>query len=391
MGEKMPAYAEFPQSEFAERWERARAAMRAGGFDALLVTSEANHRYLSGHVTQSWLNKFRPVYMIVPLVGDPVIVALNSEVSVVRDTSFIRDIRSFVPSPDLGVKELADAIGERGLGVGVIGCEFGTGQRLGMSLTGLHALERLLPGARFVDAGDLFWRLRLVKSPAEVWYLRRAGEINGRAVAKVLPTVREGWSEREVYQELATAVMAFGADRPGYIPVNADTHAPDSLTGGPTDRRLEAGHMVYVDTGCVHRGYWSDTARVFAVGRATDDQRRMYSIVFSALHRSLGVIRPGVQVSDIMRAALAEFEENGVPRHMGLLGRIGHGMGLDLFEPPPITIAADESVQAGMILCVEPNFATPEGAFILEENVLVTPEGTELLSWPAPPELPVVT
>ena len=387
----MPDYPEFEQSEFENRWERARRGMAERGLDALLVTSEGNYRYLSGHPTQVWFNKFRPNFMVLPRTGEPAIVAVASETSTARNSSFIKDIRSFVAFVEPGVPELAEVVKERGAAEGAIGCEFGTGQRMGMPLSDLQALERRLPKARFVDAGDLFWGLRLLKSPAEITYIRRAVEINNQAVAKGLLAVKEGWTERELYRELATNVLALGADRPGYIPVNADARGPESLTGGPTDRRLQAGRMVYIDTGCTYRGYWADVARVFAVTRATDHQRKMYGVVHRAVERSLRAIRPGAPVADIMRAALAEFEAANVLRYTGRLGRIGHGAGLDLTEPPSIKLDDPAVIQPGMVLYVEPNFVTEEGHFILEEDVVVTRDGAEVLSARAPADLPIAS
>lgn len=386
----MPEYPEFSRAEFENRWERARAAMSAAHIDALLITSEANYRYLSGHPSQVWLNRFRPTFMVLPVNGDPALVTVASETSVARTSSFIQDVRPFVAFTEPGVKELAGVFAERGLAGGTIGCELGVGQRLGMPVSDLQALERQLPGARFVDAGSLLWQLRLVKSPVEVAYLRRANEINGHAVSRVLQTARAGWTERDVYRELATTVMSLGAERPGYIPVNADPRAPDSLTGGPTDRPLREGKMVYIDTGCTYRGYWADVARVFAVGRASDHQFRMYRIVHQALQRSLEAVRPGKPVADIMRAALRELEAGGVLKYTGRLGRIGHGTGLDLTEPPSINLEDPAVMEVGMALNVEPNFVTEEGNFILEEDIIVTADGPEVLSMRAAPELPVV-
>jgi Xaa-Pro dipeptidase len=386
----VPDYPEFLHEEFENRWERARAAMAAEHVDALLITSEANYRYLSGHPSQVWLNRFRPTFMVLPRDGEPALVTVASETSVARMSSFIRDIRSFVAFVEPGVKELAGVFAERGLARGTVGCELGVGQRLGMPVSDLQALERQVPGARFVDAGALLWRLRLIKSPAEIAYLRRANEINGQAVARILETAKAGWTERDVYRELATTVMSLGAERPGYIPVNADPHAPDSLTGGPTDRPLRTGKMVYIDTGCTYRGYWADVARVFAVGRASDHQHRMYRIAHRALQRSLEAVRPGAPVADIMRAALAELEAGGVLKYTGRLGRIGHGTGLDLTEPPSINLEDPTVMEVGMALNVEPNFVTEEGNFILEEDIVVTADGPALLSRPAAPELPVV-
>ena len=385
-----PAYAEFSRREFEQRWDRARSEMDRAGLDALLSSSEPNYRYLSGHVTQAWLNKARPLFMVLTRAGDPVLIVGGSETSVARNTSHITDIRFFRTFAEPGVLELADLLRERCGTAGTVGCELGTAQRLGMPPADFRALEGRLPGFRFVDAADIFWRLRLVKSAAELAYIRRAIGITNDAVAKTLARVRSGWTERQVFQDLASGVMLLGADRPGYTPVNADAHGPDSLTGGPTERPLETGRMVYMGAGCVYRGYWADQVRVFAVGPASDHRRRLYRIIQRALDQSLKAIRVGAPVAEIMRATLAEFEKAGIGEYTGRLGRIGHGTGLDLSEPPSINLEDPTILQAGMVLYVEPNFATEDGNFLVEEMVLVTPEGPEMLSVRAAAELPTV-
>src|SRR5947209_3212213 len=153
----MPDYAEFGRSEFEDRWARARKGMGEQDLEAVFVTTEANYRYLSGHATQAWMNRARPLFCVLPRDGDAVIVAGASESSVARNTSWVTDIRAFTALSQPGVAELVQAIRDRGLASGRIGCEFGTAQRLGMPLADFRALEQLLPAARFVDAGDLLW------------------------------------------------------------------------------------------------------------------------------------------------------------------------------------------------------------------------------------------
>ena len=386
----MPAFPEFDRAEFEGRWERARQGMRARGLDALLLTTEANYRYLTGHATQAWMNRARPLFGLLPREGEPLLLAGASESSVARTTSWIMDIRAFTALVEPGVAELAQAVRDRGLATGRIGCEFGLAQRLGMPLDDFRTLQQRLPGAQFVDGGELLWTLRRVKSAAELAYLRRAAAITSDAVTATLAAIRPGWSERDVYQHLATGVMRLGADRPGYAPVNADSRGPDSLTGGPTARTLEAERMVYMGAGCAWHGYWSDQVRVFAVGRATDHQRQMYRVMHEAFERCFAMMRPGVSVRDVMRTSLAVLESGGAGPYAGRLGRIGHGTGLDLSEPPSINLEDPTVLEAGMVLYLEPNFVTAEGNFLVEDTVLVTRDGCELLSARAPTELPVI-
>jgi Xaa-Pro aminopeptidase len=364
--------------------------MHARGLDALLVTTEANYRYLSGHATLAFMNRARPLFCLLPRIGAPLVLAGASESSVARNTSWVADVRAFTALVEPGVAELAQAVRDRGLATGRIGCELGLAQRLGMPPNDFRALQERLPGAAFIDGGDLLWALRRVKSAAEVTYLRRAATITSEAVTATLAAVRPGWTERDVYQHAATGVMRLGADRPGYGPVNADARAPDSMTGGPTARRLEPGRMVYMGAGCAYHAYWSDQVRVFAVGRATDHQRRMYAVMHEAFDRCFAMLRPGVPLSDVARMSLAVLEAGGAGPYAGRLGRIGHGTGLDLSEPPSINLDDPSPLEAGMVLYLEPNFVTPEGNFLAEDTVLVTKDGAELLSSRAPAELPVI-
>jgi Xaa-Pro aminopeptidase len=288
------------------------------------------------------------------------------------------------------VDELATAIIERDLASAVIGCELGVGQRLGMPYSDFEALRQRLRDVRCVDATDLLWSLRRIKSDAEIGYLRQAARITGQAVSELMQNAREGWTERQVYRHIASRVMSLGADRPGYIPVNADSHAPDSLTGGPTERTLLAGRTVYLGAGCVFRGYWSDLVRCLAVGRASDHQRRMYAAIGRAMDQCLAIMRPGIAVADVMRASLAAFEAAGLQDRVNRGGRIGLGTGLDLSEPPSISLDDSSTLEAGMVLYIEPNCQTEEGNFMVEETVLVTDEGIQMLSTRAPRDIPVV-
>jgi Xaa-Pro dipeptidase len=389
-GADRPPAGDFTAGEIEGRWERARALMAEARIDALMLTSEPNYRYLSGHATQAFAIKARPLLMLLPIRGRPALVVAGSEAHGARRDSPVEDVFAFSGLVEPGLAELEAAIHARGLERSVIGCELGAGHRLGLSVNDFWRLQRRLPDARFVNAGQLLWRLRAVKSPAEIAWLRRAAAITDSAVAATLAEIREGWSERDVHRAVATKVMAAGADRPGYIPVNADSGAPDSTTGGPTDRLMQPDRTVYLGAGCVLRGYWSDLVRCFAIGEASDHKRQVYRAVSRARRRCFEVLRPGVTSEAVMRASLAVLEDEGLLAHVNTKGRIGHGTGLDLGEPPSLQLGETTPLEAGMVLYVEPSCLTAEGNFMVEEMVLLGPDGPELLSTPAPDELPVI-
>jgi Xaa-Pro aminopeptidase len=355
-----------------------------------LATTESNYRWLGGHSSQAWQIKSRPIIAVLPQKGDPFLVVPGSERSGAGLTSWIRDVRTFGSLHEPGIAELIDGLRARGITRGAIGCELGAGHRFGLTLRDFQILRERLADICFNDAGDIFWNLRRRKSPAEIAYLSRSATATSAAAAATLEATRAGWSERQIYQTLARNLMDRGAERLGYMPVNADTHAPDSTTGGPTDRRTAPGKMVYMGAGCLIRGYWSDAVRCFTVDRASSSQQTAYRVIREASRRCTRLMRPGASIADICKVSLATFEEAGLLANVNARGRIGHGTGLDLSEPPSISLDEPGVLEPGMVLYFEPNCQTAEGNFMVEETYLITEDGCEKLGAEAPEELPVL-
>jgi Xaa-Pro aminopeptidase len=379
---------EFSRAEYEERWRRARDLMRAQGLDALLVTSEANYRYLSGHHSGFWLSKARPMMMLLPREAEPVLLLTTNQVPLAELTSPVPAIRAWDGFMAEGIPVLVEALRDLGLLRGRIGAELGFKQRLGMPVSELDRLRQLVPAAVFVDAADVLWRLRRVKSPAEVARLREAARITGDAYQAMFDTVRPGTTEREAHRTFLVELFRGGAERPGYIPITSGAGNYHRRTGGPTDRALEPGDLLWLDGGCSYEGYWADFSRMVAVGRATAEQAATYRAIREITHECLGEVRPGAPLAAIARRAEAAFERHGFP--WGATARIGHGIGLDLTEPPSVRGDVEDPLEPGMVLTIEPTVVPAHGIYQLEEIYVVTPTGTELLTRPSPPELRVV-
>jgi Xaa-Pro aminopeptidase len=171
-------------------------------------------------------------------------------------------------------------------------------------------------------------------------------------------------------------------------------HGYEQINMGPTDRRLEAGDLLVIDVGATWRGYFCDFDRNFALGRATDEARAAYARVFEATEAGLAVVRPGRTAAEVWRAMASVADPAG--RRDTPVGRMGHGLGLDLTEPP--SLAPDDAtvLEAGMVITLEPSLTLPglggmaRRLMVHEEDVVVTPTGCELLTRRAAAELPVV-
>jgi Xaa-Pro dipeptidase len=381
-------FPEFDRAEFEQRWERARSLMAEVGLDALFIANEQNFRYLSGLVTHFWVSKSRPLFFILPTRRDPVLVVTPNQVSTAEATSWVQDVRSWEGFAAEGIDLVATTLRELGLAGGQIGAELGHEQRINLPFAEFVRLQGLLPEARFVDAADLLWKLRLTKSPAEIEYLRRSNEITSTAYSETFATLREGMTEREIYAAWVMSAFRQGAERPGYLPMTSGEGNYHRRAALPNDRALRRGDLFWMDGGCIYRGYWTDVARMAAIGSATDRQKQHYTIVRSAMHKAIQATRPGVTMAELVGVARKEMEDHDVK--LTALSRIGHGIGLDITEPPSIVASDPTVVRPGMALTMEPTSMTEFGFFQLEENYVVTEDGPVILTESAPEELPVV-
>jgi Xaa-Pro aminopeptidase len=346
--------------------------------DALLVTSEANCIYFTGHETPGWVIKSRPHIFLLPLERDPVLLtALAAEAE--KHTP-IPDVRSYASSGfEPAAREmLADVLREAKLTRGRIGCEFGHEQRIGLSYADWRRLETDFQDAEWVDAGDLFWDLRMRKSPAELEYMRRAGQANAVAFRVLLPLVKLGMAERELHRLLAAALVDAGSERPGYVAMHSGPGNYNRVSSWPTNRVLQPGDLLFIDSGARCHGYWSDYGRTVAIGTSTPQQVHDYNLAYRSMQAALELVRPGIAVSKLWSATSAVLAAEGVSSQSS--ARVGHGLGLDLTEPPSILATESLLLEPGMVIAIEPRIDAEHGHFQTEENLVVTERGYELLS-----------
>jgi Xaa-Pro aminopeptidase len=165
------------------------------------------------------------------------------------------------------------------------------------------------------------------------------------------------------------------------------------LPSKPPERRaIHSGDMLWIDAGCTVTGYWSDYSRAGVVGGPTPQQQAAHEAICGITRQAVEMVRPGVKCSDIGRFCNEQVARLPFPITSdisGLAARAGHGIGLALTELPHVADYDDTVLGPGMIITIEPGVATEYGTFHVEENVLVTPAGREVLS-AAPRELAIL-
>ncbi len=393
----MPAegLVDFTPEEYRRRLDGLRQRMARGRFDAVLLTTEANHRYFTGHASHRWMHKYTAIFALLPLEGDPVLIVPPLEAGMCEEDSWIENIRIYPPARiRAGIDAITEATRALGLKRATIGMELGGVLWMRMPFEDFGLLQQNLPDVDFVDASSALWELRARKSPAEMEYIRRAVAITDGAFEAFLDQIRTGMTENEAHRLLAVEHLTRGAESPGSITLSAHTpgevRSCDRGLRRHTDRVLIEGELIAHDAGGVYHGYWSDYCRTFALGHAAPHHADAYRVVYACMQAAIEVIRPGVPIADLVRASNEVMAASGHAEHAARVSSIGHAMGLDIIEPPFIALEDETLLAEGMVLTVEPSLYAHDAYIMLEEDVLVTDTGYEVLSKPASPELPVL-
>lgn len=370
----------FTVSEFQSRVSRAQQAMREHQLDGLLVSSMDNIRYFTGIDSTFWESYARPWFVLVRAEGDPI--AIIPEIGrSIMETLWVKEIRSW-PSPrpeDDGTSLVIQAVSELPRRFGRVGAELGMELRVGMSVSQVLDIMKGLQGVELVDGSKAIWQLRMIKSEAEVARIRTAIDIAGGVYDMVPDFVRIGDTEKHIQREFRARLNSSGASSIPVVICRSDSGGPFEITGGPSDRKIADGDLLFIDTGTTFDGYYCDYDRNYQVGDATDALLQAHEKVWQANEIGLKSVRAGVSAASVFQA-MAKVLSSG-EEDLNSNGRMGHGLGLRVTEPPSVKVEDQTVLQAGMVLCIEPGLEYEPGKIVLhEETVLVTEDGMELLT-----------
>lgn len=379
----------FPADEYRHRIRALQDQMASADLDALLLTTPADVFYTTGFLTRFWESPARPWFVVVPAAGDPVAVipAIGAEL---MGRCWIKDIRSWnAPDPvDDGVSLLADTLNALVPASGRIGIPMGLESHLRMPIADFLRLQELIAPRKITDGTAAIYRVREIKSEAEIGKIRASCAIADAAFARVPEFVRLGMKLSQVFREFQVALLQEGADWVSYVAGGAGQGGYGDVISPADDRPLQTGDVLMLDTGAVREGYFCDFDRNFAIGRATEDVRRAHASLYAATEAALASLRPGMLACDLHRILSEALKRQGaVPGG----GRLGHGLGLTLTEWPSLTPLDRTELREGMVLTLEPGVEIAPGRILVhEENIVLRADGPELLSRRAPADLPEI-
>ena len=380
----------FLNEEYEIRLERAQELLYKNKLDALLITIPSNLRYFTGIDTNFWESPTRSWFLVVPLFGNPIAIIPEIGEKLFKKT-FINDIHTW-PSPNLKgddispLKSLLETLPSR---FGAIGAELGKEMSIRMPAIDFNLLQ---DNFKFdiVDGASLIWALRSVKTLNEIKKIEKVAQIVSEVFC-VLPTfISASDSERDVAKKVKKEILKGGVDSIPYLPVISGRGGVSQIIGNPTDKLISSGDFLFIDTGSTFDGYFCDFDRNFAIGTASDELKRTNEILWHATEEGIKNLVPGAKTQDVWKKINKKIEDFGFM--VKGEGRYGHGVGLQLTEPPSISSFDNSIIQENMVLTIEPSIEYKPGKFIVhEENIFVSKDGPVLLTKRATKELPLIS
>ena len=380
----------FSQSEFEQRAQKAQRIMNEEKLDAILLTTEPNVRYFSGFLTQFWQSPTRPWCLIVPREGE--LIAVIPEIGRAgMESTWVNDIRTWAsPCPgDDGITLLVQALSEVTMRFGRIGMTLGQESHLRMPANNFKQMTEKISPTEIVDVALHLHRLKKIKSEAEILKIEHICQITSGAFENLPSQIRIGETQRQICLKLRQDILERGGDNSPYLIAGSGSGGYDNIIMGPTESVLENGHVLIIDTGSTFDGYFCDFDRNFAFGDLPEETRRAYDTVYLATDVGIETARPGKTTTDVWQAMWSVLEKGGALGNS--VGRMGHGLGMELTEWPSVMPGDDTPLEPGMVLTIEPGMSfAPGKEMVHEENILITEERARILTSRAPDEMPII-
>jgi Xaa-Pro aminopeptidase len=349
---------------FYSRREKLRSGWKAAEIDALLVSAPTNVSYLTG------------------FSGDSSVLLVGRERDlIISDGRFKTQLEQECPGLEalfrLPGQDMNPAVARvlHNMGLRRVGLEANY-----WTLADYEALVAAVPTVTLVGKKGQVEALRQIKDESEVAAIREAIRFAERAFQMLRAGLRQGESEKDTADALEGYLRrcgATGASFPPIVAVGVNSAMPHARP--TTTTRIGQDDFVLIDWGATGRPYKSDLTRVLVTGKVTPKFEAIYRTVLNALESGIAAIRPGVKAHDVDALARSVIEDAGFGRFFD--HGLGHGLGMDIHEAPRVRKGSNVVLEPGMVFTVEPGIYLPDwGGIRIEDDVLVTPDGCEVLS-----------
>ena len=349
-----------------------REALAEKGVDALMILIEENRRYLSGFTGED--HQFDESAGALFISADQLILATDSRFEV---QAGMEAPAYHVVIYRKGLAKELPAIMTR-LGARTLGFESArvtVQQHEGYK----KALKEVSGGAQLLPIENIVENLRLIKSPEEISRTQKALDLAESAYREVVRALKPGMTEKQVAWEMERRMRESGADSlsfPVIVAAGPNSALPHAI---PTDRPIGMGEPVLFDWGVRLGGYCSDTSRTIILGPPDDKFQEVYQTVLEAQQKATQAIKKGVNTKAVDAVARDYIASKGFGGRFG--HGLGHGTGLAVHEGPRLSPLKETTLEAGMLVTVEPGIYLPEwGGVRIENQVVVEQNGPRILN-----------
>jgi Xaa-Pro aminopeptidase len=340
--------------------------MQLSGIDALLVTHLPNVRYLCGFTGSAGI-----------------LVVMPRSAVFLTDGRYDEQAHSQVKTARVSIARgpallAAAKVGGRSASVGI--------EAEHLSVASRKLITQHLPkGRRLKDTRGLVESLRMIKDSDEIDFIHQAVEFGSDLLPVGINAIRPGVRETEVAAEIEYAARSRGANAMSFETIVASGPRSALPHGVASDTPIPSNGFVVMDFGVILHGYCSDMTRTVHVGVASRHERSLYQAVLAAQLAGIEACTPGNTLAQVDLAARSELKRVKLDQYF--THSTGHGLGLEIHEPPRLAKGQDEMLQPGMVVTVEPGiYLAGECGIRIEDVVAITDRGHAVLT-PAKKEL----
>ncbi len=388
----------FDRHEYASRVKKAQKVLLDRKLQAILLSSEADIRYFTGFMTQFWQSPTRPWFTIILPEGPPIAIIPSIGIPLM-ETCYVSRIHSWSsPNKDddgigLLLKVLREAVGSKRANIGLL-----MGQETSFRAPLRDIIKIIAPETQLqiFDITHEIQHIRMIKSKSEIEKLKVVCSLVSEVFDDLPNWILDKTPLSELFRTFKINALNLGVDDVSYLVGASGKGGYFDIIAPPTANKVEKGHIFMLDTGCVWDGYFSDFDRNFALGYASDEAIEAHERLIDATNAAVNSIRPGVTRSKDLFLTMSEIlypDEDPLKLKVNEVGRMGHGLGIQLTEPPSHTSWDETVILPGMVLTVEPSIIYGDERYLMvaEENIFVTEKGFEYLSKPRSRKLKIIT
>ncbi len=384
--------------------DRLKLVMNEEGLDILIATSIENIQYATDYRSFSMeLLSGVEFFSIIPKEGlaPRVLIAPNSEMDLISESYPLVDkiipYGAFSFTPPTDEKITLEDSDKRLVELGVPRPKYATAveallkylssydlsearigiDESGIGITTFNRVQESLQAAEIRPAYSIWTKIRMVKTTEEIARLRKAVSVTEAAMKATFSVLKEGIMEKDLGVVFNKSVIEQGAS-PSFAVIAFGAHSayPNAAI---TERKLRKGDVIRYDVGCTYDGYHSDMSRTAIFGTPSQKTKDYYSAILEGEEALINELRPGRRPGELFKIAVEATRRSGISNYSR--NHVGHGIGIEIYDPPILKPGSKTIIEEGMVFCVEtPFYEIGWMGLQIEDEVIVTAGGVEYLT-----------